>query len=173
MSRHTFEEKLNIVSQVRNGKPILQLSRECHICDKMISEWFLKYNHYGEKGLHKQPNIRATAEFKEEIVRLLLEKHIPLPAVVLQYGISRSALESWVRAVKTKGYESLYQQKKRGRPTKLMGRPKKQEPQTELEKLQAENARLKAENALLKKVKALVEEREARECMIGQKPSKN
>ena len=54
-----------------------------------------------------------------------------------------------------------------------MGRPKKREPETELERLQAENARLRAENALLKKVKALVEEREARERMSGQKPSKN
>ena len=54
-----------------------------------------------------------------------------------------------------------------------MKNSKKAEPKTELEKLQAENERLRAENALLKKVKALVEEREARERMTGQKPSKN
>lgn len=54
-----------------------------------------------------------------------------------------------------------------------MSRSKKHEPETELEKLQAENARLRAENALLKKVTALVKEREARERMSGQKPSKS
>ena len=54
-----------------------------------------------------------------------------------------------------------------------MGRSKKHEPETELEKLQAENIRLRAEIALLKKVTALVKEREARERMSGQKPSKN
>ena len=91
----------------------------------------------------------------------------------MQYGVSKGALESWVRLVKISGYSSLYQQKKRGRPLKSMGRPKKQEPETELERLQIENARLRAENALLKKVKALVEEREARERLIGRKPSKN
>jgi transposase len=47
-----------------------------------------------------------------------------------------------------------------------MGRPKKHIPETALEELQAENA-------LLKKVKALVKEREARERMSGQQPSKN
>ncbi|MBF0647926.1 helix-turn-helix domain-containing protein [Dysgonomonas sp. GY75] len=173
MSRHTFEEKLKIVFQVKNGKPILQISRECHIRQGMILEWVRKYDGYGRQGLHKQPNIRATPEFKEEVVRFILEKHIPLAQVVLQYGVSCSALESWVRIVRLNGYEALHQQKKCGRPTKVMGPPKKQEPKTELEKLQAENARLRAENALLKKVKALVEEREAHERMIGRKPSRS
>jgi transposase len=95
-----------------------------------------------------------------------MEKRLPLPQVVLQYGVSRSALESWIRTVKANGYASLHQQKKRGRPSTSMGRPKKHVPETALEKLQAENV-------LLKKVKALVEERAARERMSGQQPSKD
>jgi transposase len=173
MSKHSFEEKLNIVSQVKNGRPIKWISKELHIRDGMILEWVRKYALYGEKGLQKQPNIRASSTFKENVVRLIMEKHLPLPQVVLQYGVSLTALESWVRQVKSDGYVSLYQQKKRGRPAKVMGRPKKHVPETELEKLQAENARLRAENALLKKVKALVEEREARARMIGRQPSKD
>ena len=173
MSKHKFDEKLNIVSQVKTGKPIQRISCERHIHKDMILEWVRKYDRYGESGLRKQPNIKATPEFKEEVVRILIEKLIPLPQVVLQYGVSKSALESWGRLVRTRGYAALHQQKKRGRPIKSMGRPKKRAPETELEKLQAENTRLKAENALLKKVKALVEEREARERMIGQQPSKN
>ncbi|KAA6340326.1 hypothetical protein EZS27_011802 [termite gut metagenome] len=102
-----------------------------------------------------------------------MEKHLPLPQVVLQYGVSKSALESWIRMVKANGYASLHPQKKRGRPSTSMGRPKKHVPETALEKLQAENAHLRGENALLKKVKALVEERETRERMSGQQPSKD
>ncbi|KAA6322676.1 hypothetical protein EZS27_027802 [termite gut metagenome] len=173
MSRHTFEEKLNIVFQVKTGAPILHISRDYHIREGMILEWVRKYDRYGESGLHKQPNIRATSEFKEEVVRSVIEKSIPLPWVVLQYGVSKTALESWVRAVRRNGYVSLAQQKKRGRPPKAMGRSKKCELETELEQLQAENTRLRAENALLKKVKALVEEREAHERMSGRKPPKN
>lgn len=173
MAKHTFEEKLDIVSQVNNGKPILRISRERHIREGMILAWVRKYNLHGEKGLLKQPNIRATPDFKEEVVRIVIEKEVPLVQVVLQYGVSKTALECWVRSVRVEGFAVLYQQKSRGRPPKGMGRSKKHEPETELEKLQAENARLRAENALLKKVTALVKEREARERMSGQKPLKN
>ena len=173
MSRHTFEEKLSIVSQVKNGKPIKHISQELHIREGMVLEWVRKYDCYGDAGLRKQPNIKSTPEFKEKMVRLRIEKSIPLPQVVLQYGVSKTALESWVRLVRTSGYAALHQQKKLGRPIETMGRPKKSTPETELEKLRAENTRLRAENALLKKVKALVEQREARERMIGRQPSKN
>lgn len=171
MAKHTFEEKLDIVSQVVKGTPILWISRERRIDQDMILEWVRKYNLHGESGLRKQANIKSTSDFKEEVVRLIIEKGVPLRQVVLERKVSRSALESWVRLVRVEGYAVLYKQKPRGRPPKVMGRSKK--PETELEKLQAENARLRAENALLKKVKALVQEREARERMSGQKPSKN
>lgn len=173
MAKHTFEEKLDIVSQVNNGKPILRISRERHIREHMILAWVRKYNLHGENGLLKQPNISATPDFKEEVVRIVIEKEVPLVQVVLQYGVSKTALERWVKSVRVEGYGALHQQKNRGRPPKGMGRSKKHEPETELEKLQAENARLRAENALLKKVTALVKEREARERMSGQKPLKN
>lgn len=173
MAKYTFEEKLEIVSQVKGGKPILRISRELHIVERMILEWVRKYNLYGENGLLKQPNIKATPDFKEEVVRIVIEKEVPLVQVVLQYGVSKTALERWVKSVRVEGYGVLHQQRNRGRPPKSMRKSKKREPETELEKLQAENARLRAENALLKKVTALVKEREARERMSGQKPSKN
>ena len=171
--KHSFEEKLNLVSQVKSGYSLKSLSIIHELDVKMLKEWVRKYDLYGEIGLNKQPNIRASPEFKEAVSKLVMEKFIPLPHVALKYGISKSALKSWIKIVKTEGYDGLYKHEKRGRPQKAMGRPKKREPETELEKLQAENIRLRAENALLKKVKALVEEREARERMIGQKPSRN
>ncbi|KAA6325750.1 hypothetical protein EZS27_025070, partial [termite gut metagenome] len=139
MSKHSLAEKLNLVSQVNKGKPIKRLSKDSHIREGMLLEWVRKYDLFGESGLQKQPNIRATPDFKEEVVRLIMEKHLPLPQVVLQYGVSKSALESWIRMVKANGYASLHQQKKRGRPPKAMGRSKKREPETELEQLQTEN----------------------------------
>lgn len=162
-----------IVFQVRNGKPIMHISRERHIREGMILEWVRKYDLYGERGLIKQPAVRATPDFKEEVVRAVVEKGVPLTQVVLQYGVSKAALERWVKSVRVEGYAALHQQKARGRPPKIMRQSKKHEPETELEKLRAENTRLRAENALLKKVKALVKEREARERMNGQKPSKS
>jgi len=171
--KRTFEERFKIVSQAKSGKPIRQLARENHLREGKVLEWVRKYDRYGENGLKRQPNIRATGEIKEELVLLILEKGIPLSHVVIDRRVSRTALESWGRLVRKQGYAALHQQPQCGRPVKDMGRPKKKEPQSELEKLQAENARLKAENALLKKVKALVEEQQARTRLNGRQPSKD
>ena len=171
--KYSFESKLNFVRKIKDGVPINELYRIYQIDHTMLLEWVRKYDLYGEEGLKKQLNTKATGQLKEEIVKEVIEELIPLSLVALEYGVSRSALKKWVRLVKQEGYHILYQPIKRGRPPIKMKQSKKTEPKTELEKLQAENERLRAENALLKKVKALVEERETRERMTGQKPSKN
>lgn len=171
--RHSFEAKLNFVSKVKDGVPLSELSRIYQLDTKMLREWIRKYDLYGVQGLKKQSNTRSSGPIKEELVRKVVEELIPLPLVALEDGVSCSALKSWVKLVRQHGYTILYQQTKRGRPPSNMKKLKKTESKTELEKLQAENERLRAENALLKKVKALVEEREARERMIGRKPLKN
>lgn len=171
--KYTFGNKLYIVSIVKGGYPISRISQESHLNENKILEWVRLYDIYGEEGLRKRPNIRATPEFKEQLVREILEKGIPLAHIIIKYRVSRTAMESWVRSVRKNGYPVLYNTKCCGRHLKDMGRPKKKEPQTELDKLQAENLRLRAENALLKKVKALVEEQEARARLNGLKPSKD
>ena len=173
MIKYTYEKKLLIVSETKSGKPIKVLSRENNLHENKILDWIRLYDRYGSDGLKKRPKLRATPEFREHVVRLILEKGIPLFHVLIDYQISRTALESWVRMVKNHGYTQLHEIKRLGRPLKNMGRPKKKEPQTELEKLQAENLRLRAENALLKKVKALVEEKKAQARQSGLQPSKD
>lgn len=107
-------------------------------------------------------------------MRLFLEKGVPLAQIVVDYRVSRTAIETRVRNTRKYGYRILHEKKSRGRPPKtLMGRPKKKRPQTELERLQAENLRLRAENALLKKAKALVEAKKAQALLNGREPSMN
>ena len=173
MIKYTFEKKLQIVGEAKAGKPVRILSREYNLHENKVLEWIRLYDRYGEQGLKKHPNLNPTPEFRESIVRLILEKGVPLSHVLIDYQISRTALESWGRTVKKHGYAPLCRTKRLGRPPKDMSRPKKKEPQTELEKLQAENLRLRAENALLKKAKALVEEKRAQARQSGQQSSKN
>lgn len=171
--KYSFEDRLSIVLQVKDGKPISQLYRELGLHENKILEWVRRYDKYGAENLAKRTKIKATGDFKEQMVRLILEKGVTLASVIVDYGISRTAMESWVRKARNEGYASLHVQHRRGRPPKDMARPKKKEPQTELEKLQAENIRLKAENALLKKVKALAEEERLRVLLNGSRPSKS
>ena len=138
------------MSRVKAGCPIRQLAKENNLHENKILDWVRLYDRYGVDILRKRPKIKPTSDFKEQVVREILEKGLPLSHALIKYRISRT-----------------------GRPSQTRARPKKKEPQTELEKLQAENLRLRTENALLKKVKALVEEQEARARLNVQKPSTN
>lgn len=170
--KYNYEQKLIIVSRVKQGEAISHLSKEYHINGTQILAWSRMWNKYGSSGLERQPHCRPTVKLKKEVVRLILEKGVPLSHVRVEYRIGRAALQRWVSTVRKYGYEALELSKRRGRPPKAhMGRPKKKEPQTELERLQAENLRLKAENALLKKAKALVEAKKAQALLNGRGPS--
>ncbi len=172
--KRTFTEKLNIVSQSLSGVPHKRLCEQYHLGQHYLENLIDRYRKYGEKGLLRKRYNAISFERKAQLVRDFLENGVTLRQICIENEISRTTFESWIRMVSTKGYESLHQKKRRGRPPKdFMGRPKKNEPQTELEKLQAENFRLRAENALLKKVKALVEEQKVRARLNGQKPSTN
>ena len=167
--RHTFEERLNIMSRIKAGESIRSLCKEYGVDKNSVRQWYLRYEQYGEEGLRGTRSYRYTAEEKLHIVKEFVEKGVPLQEISLRYDLNRSTVQSWISHYRS-GHS--LENRKRGRPPKdPMARPKKKEPQTELEKLQAENLRLRAENALLKKVKALVEEQEARARLNGQKPS--
>ena len=172
--KHTFEEKLKYVRFALAGEPQRQICRRFKLGQHYLESLIDRYKLYGETGLRQKPYNTISPENKERLVRLFEENGLTLRQICSQYSVSKTAFESWVRQVRSRGYESLYEMRRRGRPPQnAMARPKKKEPQTELEKLQAENLRLRAENALLKKVKALVEEQEARARLNGQKPSTN
>lgn len=170
--RHTFEEKLEVISLIESGQGIDTLCRERRLDHHMVRLWLATYRTYGEEGLRPRWGARRRTPLeKERVVQEFLIKGVPLARLCLQYGIARSCIKGWVRQVRESGYETLSITRRRGRPPKGMGRPKKREPQTEMEKLQAENLKLRAEVALLKKVKALVEEKQARTRLNGRRPS--
>lgn len=168
---HTFEERLHVVSRIQLGEPLKSLCRKERLDKKMVRQWYLRYQKYGEEGLRGTRSYHYSKKEKIKIVEECMVKGLPLQEICLRYDLNRSTIQTWMRKIR----EGIsLENKQRGRPPKAtMPRPKKKEPQTELEKLQAENLRLRAENALLKKVKALVEEQEARARLSGQKPSKN
>ena len=170
--KHTFEEKLNYVRLALKGEPHSQICRRFKLGQHYLESLIDRYKLYGETGLRQKSYNALSPENKERLVRLFEENNVTLRQICNQYSVSKTAFESWLRQVRARGYESLYEIQRRGRPPKnSMARPKKKEPQTELEKLQAENLRLRAENALLKKVKALVEEQKTQARRNGQKPS--
>lgn len=102
MIKYIFARKLYLVSEVNAGKSIKALSREYNLHENKLLEWSRLYERYGNDGLKKQPKLKPMPDFKEKGVRLILEKGVLLSHVLIDYRISRTALESWVRLTRNK-----------------------------------------------------------------------
>ena len=172
-NKHTCEDRLKYMEMLEQGYSINYIHEHYGIDYTLLSCQWDRYQAEGPSALIKKRNCHLSVEEKMEVIVDYEEKHLPLSAIMLNRGVSASAIMSWRRQYASGGKEAL--DKPLGRPRKDMGRPKKKKPEemTELERLRYENEYLRAENALLKKVKALVEEREARLKGTGRKPSKD
>ena len=172
--KHDYEARLKYMKMLEEGYSINFINTQYGISHSLLTYLWNRYKAEGPAALAKKRNSHLTVEEKLEVMYEYREKHLSLPDIMLNHGVSESAVLSWCRLYDEGGKEAL-SGKPKGRPRKAMGRPKKKKPEemTELERLRYENERLRAENALLKKVKALVEEREARLKGTGQKPSKD
>ena len=113
------------MSRVKAGCPIRQLAKENNLHENKILDWVRLYDRYGVDILRKRPKIKPTSDFKEQVVREILEKGLPLSHALIKYRISRTALEGWVRTVRKHGYPELHIFRRKGRPSQTMARPKK------------------------------------------------
>ena len=170
--KHSYSDKIKVVELHNQGYGSTTISKRLNINSKVVDTWLRLYRSKGLSGFEKQANRLYSIEFKESVVRDVLNNCLSFPSVALKYAIDQSTAFRWVQLVKEEGFNSL-KETKQGRPANDMGRPKKKQPETELEKLEEELRYLRAENAYLKKVRALVQERLLRESGKQPKPSKN
>ena len=175
--KHSIEDRIKYMKMLEEGCSIRSISIKYGIDNSLLSVLWTKYQKEGPSGLIKKSNVRADGAFRETVIRDVEENCISLSEAAIKYDVCISRISIWMKLVREKGYDALYEIRTIGRPPKEtdMGRPRKKKPEemTELELLRYENERLRAEVALLKKVRALVEEREARLRATGRKPSKN
>ena len=172
--RHNYNELKKYMRMLEEGYSINFINKQYGISHSLLTYLWSRYKAEGPSALTKKRNCHLTVKEKLEVIFEYREKHLSLSDIMLNHGVSESAILSW-SCMYDEGGEKALSGKPKGRPRKDMGRPKKKKPEemTELERLRYENERLRAENALLKKVKALVEEREARLKGTGRKPSKD
>ena len=110
------------------------------------------------------PNKRYTAEFKEQVIKTMLEEKLSYKETCRRFEINDDhRIPAWERIYLEEGPEG-FRIERRGRSSK--GRPRKLEKRVE-EDLLAEVQRLRAENEYLKNLQALVledERRQHRKC---------
>ena len=173
----SLEEKLSAIGLVFQGESARSVSRRLHLGHHILYEWIESYKLLGIAGLKLKPKKkkRLSSVEKCEIVREYQESELTLFQLSAKYQLSSSIIGNWVKLVERNGFEALESRQSRHFQTgeHMIKRLPKEEYEKENERLRKENERLRLENLLLKKVKALVEEREARNRVIGHGPSKN
>lgn len=76
--KYSYEQRLFIVSRVKQGEAIAHLSKKYHINKTQILAWVRMWDKYGRFRLEQQ-HCRPTVKLKEEVVRLILEKGVLWP----------------------------------------------------------------------------------------------
>ena len=173
----SLEEKMSAIGFVFQGESARSVSRRLHLGHHILYEWIESYKLLGIEGLKLKPKKKKRLSYEEKckIVREYQESELTLFQLSAKYQLSSSIIGNWGKLVERNGFEALAP-RKLGRPKTgrdMTKRLSKEEYEKENERLRKENERLRLENLLLKKVKALVEEREARNRVIGHGPSKN
>ena len=107
-----------------------------------------------------KPNKRYTAEFKEHVIKTMMEENLSYTATSKRFEVNdHHRIQAWERIYLEEGPEG-FRIERRGRSTKGGERKLKKEVE---EDLLAEVQRLRAENEYLKNLQALVLEDERRQ----------
>ena len=102
--KHSFEEKLNVVSEITCGKGLETICREHHLDKHQVRGWLSRYRAYGEEGLRKSTKgYHFSPAEKERIILEHIKDGVTLQELSLRYDVNRSTIISWLRKVRSGG----------------------------------------------------------------------
>lgn len=171
---HSLEKKIDLINRYKSGENLKLLAVEQNLHLSQLAYWVQQYKQNGIDGLILS-NRGYSLELKREIVLKILNGNLSSYRASIDYRITKSAIEKWVKKAREFGLDALAidgRGKSRMKPMYQI-KKKTSNPLTREEELLQENEFLRAENAFLKKLKALVEERVARENESTRKSSNN
>lgn len=160
MSKLSYEDKISLYSERKEGISTKSLSRKYNIHENIIDYMVSLIDKHGIDILRTSKNKEHPKYEKEEAINRVLINGEAVWAVAIDMGLlSYGMLQNWIKEYKENGYNIV--ERKRGRPT--MKKPKvsnKTETiEEEVERLKKENLYLKAELEYSKKLRAVVQAR--------------
>ena len=160
MSKLTYEDKLNIYIERKNGKTINFLTKKYNVREEVIRYLIRLIDKHGYDILRTNQNRKFTVYEKEIIINRVLINNESANSVAIDEGLlSQGMLQNWIKEYKENCYNIV--ERKRGRsPTMLKKQINKKETiEEENERLKKENEYLKAELEYSKKLRAVVQAR--------------
>ena len=160
MSKLTYDDKINLYNDKKNGMSIGSLSNKYKVRKCVINYLTALIDKHGVDILRTNKNRTHTISKKQEAIDRVLINGEAKWAVALDIGLlSKGMLDNWIKNYKENCYNIV--ERKRGRST-MPKITKKKENETDKEKikrLEEENLYLKAELEYSKKLRAVVQAR--------------
>ena len=161
MSKLTYEDKINIYQERKQGNTINNISKKYGVRKDVIKYLIRLIDKHGYDILRTSKNRKFTLFEKEQIINRILINNESACSVAVDEGLlSYGMLFNWIKEYKEMGYNIV--ERKRGRPTmdKKNKAINKEETQEEkIKRLEKENLYLKAELEYSKKLRAVVQAR--------------
>ncbi len=161
MSKLSYEDKINIYQERKNGKTRIYLSKKYSIGKDKIDYLTRLIDKHGFDILRATKNRKFNYYEKEQIINRVLINGESVLSVSIDEGLlSNGILFNWIKEYKENCYNIV--ERKRGRPTmnkkiKLINKEETQEEK--IKRLEKENLYLKAELEYSKKLRAVVQAR--------------
>ena len=162
MSKLTYEDKINLYKDRKNGLTIPKLVSKYNIRHEGVEYLIRLIDKHGLDILRTSKNKYYSPREKERIINRVLIDNESRNSVAIDEGLTSSGmLANWIKKYQDMGYNIV--ERKRGRsPTmpKKEFKPKSKETiEEENERLRKENLYLKAELEYSKKLRAVVQAR--------------
>ena len=164
MAKLTYEDKINIYNEKKQGTSITNLSKKYNIKDNHIKYLIKLIDKHGFDILRTTKNRVFTIYEKEQIInRVLLRGETVLSVSIDEGLLSNGILFDWIKEYKENCYNVVV--RKRGRPTmtKLTNKKTNETKDEKIKRLEEENLYLKAELEYSKKLRAVVQLRKNRQ----------
>lgn len=162
MSKLSYDDKINIYQERKNGNTISNISKKYNVVKNVVKYLVRLIDKHGYDILRKNKNRVFTSHEKERIINRVLLKNESVWSVAIDEGLlSQGMLQNWIKSYKDMGYNIVERKHERSSTmSKKENKPKINETlEEENERLKNENLYLKAELEYTKKLRAVVQAR--------------
>ena len=160
MSKLTYDDKINLYNDKKNGMSIGSLSNKYKVRKCVINYLTALIDKHGVDILRTNKNRTHTISEKQEAIDRVLINGEAKWAVALDIGLlSKGRLDNWIKNYKENCYNIV--ERKRGRSTmpKITKKKENETKDEKIKRLEEENLYLKAELEYSKKLRAVVQAR--------------
>ncbi len=158
MKKLTYEDKVKIYLEKKDGKPLSYIAKKYQIGTDHIKYMIRLIDKHGYNILLQERTVSYPIQFKQEVIDRILINHESIREVAIDLGLpSHGIVNRWLKIYKENGY-NIVEPKRRS----TMNNKKNKNEETKDEKikrLEIENTYLKAELEYSKKLRAVVQAR--------------